>query len=650
MNFTEKFVLSVGLSISFLIFLGVTINYFLLNLNYNKPLTPISLLTVLNIFLFIFTFICYREFKDQFFSIPNINITIYEKAFLLVPILFPALSVFGTYVMNYTDNNLILMSMFFLIILYVIAVCFFNRIFPSRLYPVVIFLISVSLLLLLALRSNHIIGADTHDEYRYFINTLNSSSWHVYGNTLYDATLSISVLPVVYQEILNISPELLFKVLYSLLNSVTPLVIYILSRKYIEDKYAFLASVFFMFQYNFLMTAANSRTNIAILFFALSMMSLFNNKIDPVKKRILFIIFLFSVIVSHYSTAYIFFIITLGTYLAMVLLSHKYSDKKSINFTTVVLFFTTIFVWYSQITEYPFRYGIIFFTNSLKSLYNLFIADEDTVVSSGGGVPALVGRNIMSKGIPHKIQFISTWLTFILIGVGIITLIRYFKKMYFSESYCNMPDFLRRKFDIEYSLISLNCAILLILIVIVPYVATGYGITRLYELTMVVLSIFFVSGGLVLSKIIKTSPYIIILIILIPYFFSVTEITYSIVGSPRSIILNSDGAEFDLMYVHDQESYAANWIKENVERISRVYSDKYGITRLMSQAGLYSSDIMLLADNKTTSEGYIYLRYTAIVNHKLLRGDNQWIDILQYPQLTSGKNKIYGNGGSEVYG
>ena len=149
---------------------------------------------------------------------------------MCVPVLFPALSIFGMHIMNTTDNNILLMFLLFLIPTYVAFVCFLNYKFPNRLYPVVIFLISISLLLLLSLRSNHIIGMDAHTEYYFFRTTLNNLHWGAFGHSTLDACLAISLLPTIYQSILNTSTEFLYKVLHSLLYPVSPLVVYIISK------------------------------------------------------------------------------------------------------------------------------------------------------------------------------------------------------------------------------------------------------------------------------------------------------------------------------------------------------------------------------------------------------------------------------------
>jgi uncharacterized membrane protein len=217
---TEKVVLLVGLSISFLMFFGLFINSLSLIIGYKTPLATIPLLISFNIAFVALAIIEYKINEDVLYSIPDLNLTVSEKLFLIIPIFFPVLSIFGMHMMNTTNNNIILMLLIFLISSYVTFVCFFNQKFPERLYPVVIFLISISLLLLLSLRSNHIIGVDTHMEYYFFQTTLNRLHWSVFGHSTLDACLSISLLPTIYKSILNINSEFLFKILYSMMYSI----------------------------------------------------------------------------------------------------------------------------------------------------------------------------------------------------------------------------------------------------------------------------------------------------------------------------------------------------------------------------------------------------------------------------------------------
>ena len=677
-GYTEKFVLSVGLSISFLIFFGLLLNNLLLSLGYETPLATIPLLISFNIAFILLLAIGCKINKGVVFSLPNLNLRTSEKAFLIVPILFPALSIFGMHVMNTIDSNIILMFLLFLIPIYVIFICFLNHKFPKRIYPVVIFLISISLLLLLSLRSNHIIGVDTHLEYYFSQTTLSNLHWSVFGHSTLDACLAISLLPTIYQSILNVSPEFLFKILYSLIYSVSPLVIYALSKKYVGESYAFLASCFFMFHATFLWTAFNARTNTAILFFALAMMTLFNDKIDPLNKRLLFIVFMASCMVSHYSTTYIFFFIMVGAFIGIEIFSRKYPVKKVVSLTIVLLFFAMIFFWYSQVTEAAFNSGVRFFESTFSNLNRFFIEE-----SRGESTQALLGKGITQVGnpFPYTIAFVLTWLTFALIGIGIITLIRKYKEMSFSELNFKKPEFLKEKFEVGYFVIALVCSGLLVAMVALPYISIGYGILRLYAVAITILSVFFVIGGITLSKNLSLNllrkvlsktlrgkkalskkqkdggngsqvrAYFIILLVLIPYFFCVTGVTYQIFGVPRAIILNSEGEQYDILYVHDQESCSAKWLKNYMDPRNKVAAYSSGGDILISQGTISKGLLNMRAFSKhEKTEGYIYLRYCSVIDGKLISTSTGGVyNMTDYSNMFIGKGNIYDNGGSEVW-
>ena len=660
----EKFILAWGLGIAFLMLFGLLINNLLLSLGYETPLSAIPLLISFNIAYIVLAILGHRINKSPTYTIPYLNLSTLEKAFLIVPILFPALSIFGMHVMNTTDNNIILLFLLFLIPTYVIFVCIFNSKFPKRLYPVVIFLISISLLLLLSLRSNHIIGMDVHTEYYFFQTTLGKLHWAVFEHSVVDACLVITLLPTIYQSILDIPSEFLFKILYPLLYSVSPLVIYVISKKYIEEGYAFLASCFFMFQFNFLFTAYNARTNIAIFFFALAMMTLFIDKMDPLKKRVLLIVFMASCMVSHYSTTYIFFFILVGTVIGIEILSIKYTVKKVVSLTITILFFSMIFFWYSQVTEAAFNSGVCFIEDTLTNLNEFFVVE-----SRGDTAQALIGGDIIQKGISHKIEFVFTWLTFVFIAIGVVTLIIRYKEMSFPELEFKKLDFLREKFEVGYFVIALISTVLLVSMIALPYLSKGYNLDRLYAVGITPLSVFFVVGGIILSKhffffkkrkpvlkekqkssTLNTSEvwaYLIILLVLIPYFFSVTGVTYQVFGVPRSIILNSEGEQYDVMYIPDQDSYAAKWLATNYDRRQRIYTaDKTGSTRLRSQAMIRRA-LLLATYTPKKGQGYIYLRsYNAVAG--LTLGKKYPIEMTEYSDIFVEKNKIYDND-AEIY-
>jgi uncharacterized membrane protein len=480
--------------------------------------------------------------------------------------------------------------------------------------------------------------------------------------------------------------EFLYKILHSVLCSVLPVIIYVIAKKYVKEGYAFLASMYFMSNHVFFWTGFNGRANTAILFFAFAMMVLFNDRIEPLKKRILFIIFMAACMVSHYANTYIFFFVMLGTLVGMEILSKKYHCKKEISLTVVILFFAMIFFWYSQVTESAFNVGISFISTTTRSLNDFFLIEMRS-----GPAQALLGKGVVQENIVHKIHWILTWITFAFIGIGVATLIRRYKEMSFPELNFKKPDFLKDKFEVVYFVLVLACSGLLVAILAIPHLSKGYGLGRSYPLASAILAVFFVIGGIILSKhflskertcakkecnssfgkaflskkrfvlkekqksstknTLQGRAYFIILLVLIPYFLCITGAMYNISGDRDSIILNSEGGGYEWAYVHDQESCALKWFGNYAHvKGQKIYLAGFqGYGRVRSQGGIWKESIdtgSFSADKEIT--GYIYLGYYNIIYGKV-RDSTGAHFMSEYSDKFVGKKRIYDNGGSEVW-
>jgi uncharacterized membrane protein len=641
---TEKVVLSIGLSISFLMLFGLFINSAYPLVGYVTPLSAISVLISFNVILLILTIIAYVLNKTaSFANLSDFKLDTKEKAFLLLPVFFPLLSILGMRLMNITDNNIILMILLSVIPAYVILIAVKRHVVPERIYPVILFLISISVILLMGLRSNHIIGRDTHREYYLFQMISNNQYWQILDRTPLDSCLSITLLPTIYQSFLNIDPEFLFKILYPILFAISALVVFIISKKYIGTHYSFLASFFFISQQYFLRTTALPRINLAILFFILAIMVLFCDDLTGVAKRGLFIIFAASCILSHYSTTYIFFFLLLFTWLGgeilPLIVSRKgktavlaASNRRGITSSIVALFFVMLFLWYSQVIETPFSSGIGFIQNSFVSLHQVFLFE-----SRAEQVSEAFGHGSTFSLIPVKVKFVFNWLTIILIAIGVLSAFVRYKRMVSIADSGDKTSFLQSKIDAEYFILSLVCIALLVLSIVVPHVSHRYGMARVYFQMIGILAMFFIIGGITIAKFLKLRPECLILLILIPFFLCNTGMVDQMFNQPI-LLLNSEGAEYEHYYIHDQESYAAKWLKNNGElENNRINADGSAVDWLMSQGGISPGVCThsLLQRDKSI-DGYIYLGYYNVVNEEFI-----------YAHI--GKSKIYTNGGSEVY-
>ncbi|HDI52175.1 MAG TPA: hypothetical protein ENF45_06055 [Bacteroidetes bacterium] len=327
LKLTEKIVLSIGLSISFLMFFGLLINFIYPLLSYNTPLSINSVVMSFSIVTLTLAIIAHlRNGDTPFADLSVLRLNTKEKAFLVLPAFFPLLSILGTHFLNTTNNNIMLLVLLFLIPAYITYISTQNKQVPEKIYPAAIFFTAISLLFMYNLRSNYLIGSDIHEEYYLFQQTLQNGYWETFANNPLDACLSISILPTIYQLFVNINPQYLYKVLYPFLFSFSPLVVFIISRKYLGSFYGFLASsVFMLDQANFFSWGC-VRTYVAIFFFILAIMVLFNDSLRELDKKLLFIIFAISCIVSHYSSAYIFLFLLLFTWIgAQIIAKPKFT-------------------------------------------------------------------------------------------------------------------------------------------------------------------------------------------------------------------------------------------------------------------------------------------------------------------------------------
>ena len=647
-EFVKKFVLSIGLSIAFLMFVGLFINTLYPLFGISKPLSTRSLVVSFAIIMVILSFVAYKRNKDDFrpFGILDIELNLKKDQFispLLFPIIFPFLAILGTYFMNTQGNNTILMVMLFLIPIYVVLVVYFRERIPKVVYPIAILMISIALLLSYGLTSNYVNGADVHNELYAFKVVTSNFYWSMSNyNHVLTACLSVSLLPAIYQSLLNINNcQYMYKLVYQLIFSITPLVVYIISKKYINECYAFLASVFFISQLFFIYTMQSAvRQGIAIFFFALGMMVIFSNEISGFNKKMLFLIFMFSVIVSHYSTAYVMFILMFLSSLVIAVSSIQgyLQSNRIITIVMGILCFVAIFFWYSQVTQTSSNVEN-FIVNTFKNLGNFFIEE-----SRRSGTMAVIGKGGLIETLPQKIRIVIYDTTFAFILIGFFYLSRNCKE--------------RSKLDTEYFLGMVISLGLLASMIIVPYIST-YSTGRLYQQMLVFLALAFVMGGDALSKFIRKPQLglLIILIVLILQFFSVTYVTDQILGVPTSMVLNRDGIMHDTLYIYDQEVFGAKWLLSNGNNDLMVYTDSFGAIRLIEEYNgklpKISSDIF--SKNETTSEGYIYLRHANIVSGEVyLKGSptGKYLltkNLTAFNHLFIRGDKIYNSGSAEVW-
>lgn len=651
LNFLKKFLLSVGLSICFLIFVGLIINGAYLAVDIEKPLSNISLTLSFSIIMLIMLITGYKINKESFATNLRLNLNDKYKFTLLFPLIFPFLAILGTYTMNHFGNNLLLLFLIFAIAIYIIILVYFKNNISENIYPLAILMISISLLLFHSLTSNYILGRDVYSEYFAFQMVLKNLSWNMTNyRSVLTACLSTSLLPVIYAELLNINSPYIFKLVYPLLFSITPLAVFLISKKYLNNQYAFFAALYFVFQLPFIDESQSMmRQIIAMILFSLAVMIFLEKELfNKNSGKILFILLMFGIVVSHYTSAYILLILFAILFsFNQVKFGTSKSIKTNLSITLVILIFVFIFFWYSQLNA-SFNSTIMVINDTLKNLVNFFdieARDQSVLITVGQGISSLA----------EMIRIYTYDLTFIFIALGII----------YSFFKC------RKKLDNEFIILGIACLALIVSFAVLPYINSKYGNARLFLQIIVIIAPFLVIGLVYFAKKIrlKHASYLILPLLLLQL-FNVTFVTDQFLGIHTSENLNWEGDKYNEFYIHDSEVNSAIWLfNGNKERSNiyscnnsvlatyKVYSDYFGIKRLdwgyLYNLNYFSSTFDSVSTSKIENkEYYIYLWSYNLENKEIYRRSYNELekrDLSDYNGLFKNSQKIYDNGFSDIY-
>jgi len=668
----ENFLYSIGLSIIFDLLFGLFLNTLLPIFRINNPLSSQNLQIGFSVIILILTSLIIYSGNAPSISFKIPKILKIEKIFLMFGFLIVVCIFTGIYLLNATITNIFLIFSIFLIplLLFFLIVYHDNSIQSNsikRIYPFIIYFISFSLLMVLALRSNFIIGVDTHEEYYFFYTTLIQSAWIPAPSFLLSSALSISILPAVFEKLLNIDPQLLFKVLYPLLFSITPLIIYVIVKKYVNELLALFASCFFMFQEIFVNTTENSRTSLAIFFFAFAVLVLCDKELSNVKKYAMLLLFIVGSIFSHYTSAFFFFLILFFAYLMSTVIG-EFKHRKEIRFDNlplIIFFITLIYFWEQQINNLL----TIGLQDTNKRFYIFFDIIENDV--SKHSVPTFTYTFFQKF-----FNFYPRLLCFVLIGIGIVFACYSWVQ---NERKNSFPKF---NVKIDETLFFMGIVVfgLLVSIIFAPQLIFDTG--RLSEFLFVVLPVFLIIGTCNLFNLIvrsenvfctglkfhkKIQPLIqygkshqikivsgVLLFLLIPQLLFATHITDQFYGGPYSVLLNSPKYSTNpydnpdkFLYIFDQDAMALHWFNHNSHENTSIVSDYYGnkkITSLVSQQSMLYQPTLMESREEVSLKGYIFLPVISKNYNRFFPVLGNATPISSLNHIFNQKNKIYADG------
>ncbi len=654
----ETILYTVGLSITTLMFTGLFMNNVYPFFGISKPLSNLSFIITISILVFVLCILSYVRDKD--FSNPTFinfeNLLSLPTLFLL---LIPFFSVFGTYLFNFYDNNVFLM--FLLAILATICILIgFDIFIPKNLYSLAVFVSSLSLLYHISLISMHLWGSDIHIEY-YLSNLVRINSfWDLGIPHNYNAMLSITMLGPIYSLICNLSLIWVFKIIYPSLFSLVPLGLYQIFKKETNDKIAFLSSFFFMAVPVFYVEMAQlARQQIAELFLVLLILLMVDKRINKTKRSILYILFGLSLAVSHYGLSYIYMFSLISIFPILFLMENqtiqgvkatlyrRFSNsmnndliKRNISPGFVLLFIVFTLAWYIYVSSSSAFYSIVRIgVHIANTLFNQFLDPE-----AAQGLKLILMKSASPLREANKIFHLLSQF-FVVVGILISSL-----------------KIINVKFGKEYKAFALVNLALCLAGIVIPHFASSINASRLYHITLFFLAPFCIIGGIATFNRVKgisgmrfsegsTKGSLKLLSVFLALFllFNSGFIFEVVKDKPSSISLDKN---MDCPIFNDKEVHAAKWL---VNVTDPIYADIVG--RLVLREFVFGRVGIYFGETKELpSEAYIYLRSLNLKGfmNEFCQEKRNYLRIelsnsTFYNNVINKKNRIYDNGGSEIY-
>jgi len=683
---------SVGLSLATVMLAGLLANLTFPSLGLARPLSVVPFLLLLTSIVLALCLVAYfRERK------PAVQNRARGRASFSVSILLlslPLLSVAGTLLQNTRHNSVLLMILIVMVAL-VSALASSSRIIPVQLHPFAIFAISLALLFHRSLISEYLAGFDIHEEYYYANLVRLNGVWDSAIPQGYNALLSVVVLAPVSSSVTGLDLDAVFKIFYPLWFSFVPVAMYRIFQKQTDERIGFLSVLFFVSFFQFYVDLpVMPRQMLAMLFLVALVMLRLDENLHGGGRFLLLLVFGASLVFSHYglSYAYIVYLVLSG---AVVRLSRDPAVEKlrawvvrglrilyrgdaptlragsglgaaryaSVSPVFVAAFIVMAVAWYLYTANsWGFdtfvRHGYRIASNFLRAMFDPRYSHALSLLlaSPKPGILGVVAR-------------VLDYLNPVFIVVGVLALLLKYERWRFEETFA------------AFAVINLG---LLSAAVFVPFLTIAVNTERLYHVALIFLAPFGVLGGMVvLRKLLRslglwradrgTDDVVRILwIYFVVYFLFQSGLVWQLtVGYSGSLSISQSGlakfgkpqekAALYTVITPKHEVLSAMWLSRVRESGQKVYATHRDIRvhALTSYGMVPVNDVMRLsrAIRMIPESAFVYLQYLNVVeglgtepSGSLLFGTEYSVyDFREINRLFVNKNKIYANGGSEIY-
>ncbi|HEY5979538.1 MAG TPA: DUF2206 domain-containing protein [Microlunatus sp.] len=582
--------------------------------------------------------------------------------------------------------------------------------FGTRL--LVLYALSLAFVVMTSLRGWYITGHDNQYEYKVFDLTHVLGGWHpeVFRSAYY-ACLSITILPAMLASATGLSGAMIFKVVLQVVFAVCPVMLFMICRRVVPEWLALLGVVFFLiFPTYFSDLPFLIRQQLAFLFLAAVLMLLRTHRYGRRRRMVWALAFAVGILLSHYSTNYVFLATMIGAWMIGLLLpavsrlaavvplvrppviSSRVRPLLGLAVIGPLLVLTLL--WTSPITHSGGQFQRTFAslsatlsgeasaTRSSDTAYSIFGPKATSPAEKLATYQAEQAEQRAAIGDPDYLlplaDVVDDRATFytpptaafspigkVLAAAGLppSTL----NKMLRSGIAAALQVFVvigllvvaigrYRGRPVNRELFALGVASFAVVAaqVVLPALSVDYGVLRAFQQALFTLAPFLAIGcaasmGLVFRRHVQRAC------VVVAAFFTLSLcgfIPQALGGYPLQLHLNNAGQYYDIYYTHPEEVAAMNWLntaQADAGTDGEVSSDRYTSARLQNFSGTQPLDAIY--PTQLRSGSYVVLGTTTVRNGTVaifFEGD---VLTYVYPMaaLDDNKSLIYSSGGARIY-
>jgi uncharacterized membrane protein len=636
----KAFSYTIGLSLSSIMAVGLFINTILPLFHISHPIGFFTMMGGMSLLVVFLGALCRFTNKDfdehEFIEV--------KKFFSPVALFLGALvilSITGAFVANSQSNSSLLVVLLVVVSLLPILI-WIKGFLPETLYAYAVATVSISLLFHASLISRYLWGWDIQYEYLFSHMVIADSIWDPSIPIMANGMLSVVMIAPTFSMVCDITLTDVFKIVYPLIMSLVPVVLFRIYQSQVGSRLAFLSTFLFVsfFAFYFVMVQL-ARQEVAELFVVLLVLTMLERRSSSMQTTLLLIIFGISLVVSHYGLTYILILVLLAGWL--LLRRNRecglHAPSQLISLRWLALCFIIAISWYTYVAGSSSFISVVRIADHIREAFVASFLDPNSVE----GV-ALVAASVSSP--LHQFSKLIQIMMQLFIALGLVASVLGRKRRWFRADFLGLGI-------VSFGLMAAGLT--------VPFFSGSLNTSRLYQFGLLFLAPFSVVGVTALWSLIRrtthrsesrfdpVTPYKAFSIFLAAFLLVNSGLLYNLAGdAPTSIALD---ASVDFPRFNTQEMICAEWIHDTAPDMS-IFSDQYRWL-IFVNFGVLAPNSIPADSNKLPLESYIFVGTSNIMMKAILVDSGtgatrlpEYVDMTQY---TYNRGCIVSTGDAMVY-